>query len=269
MGARKGRRREVWCFPLCPGRPPVGHHPGLDAGLEKRAQEDWLRFDVVPVFLPGGSLRKTLQLLRDYDRHQDIYPEVVDSKLLSSKDDTLRAYLRLVKTRVLTVVLNTEHEVQYREISPNRGFIRSRSTRISEVKNACKPDETQMPVGEDSGFLWRLNAYWRLGVCAVEHCRGLPLDYDPYNWREIRWDKNFYPILSKVSTLLWKIVPENFLRRRLLEETDYGLYVELSTVSLSRDMPSGLAWLIKPFIREVPKESLQSTLAATRQAIQP
>ncbi len=189
----------------------IQDNSGQGVGVPGGIVQDWIG----AMLIPGGSLRKTLQLLRDYDRHQDIYPEVVDSRLLSSKDDTLRAYLRLAKTRVLTVVLNTEHEVQFREISHKRGFIRSRSTRITEVKNAGKPDETQMPVGEDSGFLWRLNAYWRL------------------------------------------------------EETDQGLYVELSTVSLSRDMPTGLAWLIKPFIREFPKESLQSTLAATRQAIQP
>ncbi|MDE2667290.1 MAG: hypothetical protein OXI69_14185 [Acidobacteriota bacterium] len=31
------------------------------------------------VFIPGGSLPKTLKLLQDYDRHRDIYPDVVDS----------------------------------------------------------------------------------------------------------------------------------------------------------------------------------------------
>lgn len=168
------------------------------------------------MFIPGGSSRETLQLLLDYDRHQDIYPEVVDSKLLSNKDDRLKAYLRLVKKKMLLrVVWNTEHDVLFRKIGDRRAFIRSRSIRITEVRNAGQPGETQMPVGEDSGFLWRLNAYWRL------------------------------------------------------DETDRGLYVELSTVSLSRDIPTGLAWLLGPFIQEVPQESLQATLAATRQAIQP
>jgi len=31
------------------------------------------------VFIPGGSLAKTLKLLQDYDRHRDIYPDVIDS----------------------------------------------------------------------------------------------------------------------------------------------------------------------------------------------
>ena len=167
------------------------------------------------VFIPGGSLAKTLNLLQDYDRHKDIYPEVIDSRLLSRNGDRMTAYLRLVKKKVLTVVLNTEHEVQVGEIGARRGFIRSRSTRITEVRNAGEPDETQLPSEEDSGFLWRLNAYWRL------------------------------------------------------EETNRGLYVELSTISLSRDIPMGLAWLMKPFVREVPRESLRSTLAATRRAMLP
>ncbi len=132
---------------------------------------------------------------------------------LARNGDRLTAYLRLLKKNVLTVVLNTEHEVQIGETGAGRAYIRSRSTRITEVRNAGEPDEIQLPSEEDSGLLWRLNAYWRL------------------------------------------------------EETNRGLYVELSTISLSRDIPMGLAWLMKPFIREVPRESLRSTLAATRRAM--
>ena len=51
------------------------------------------------------------------------------------------------------------------------------------------------------------------------------------------------------------------------EETDGGVYVECRAVSLSRDVPTGLGWLIGPFVRRVPREALTRTLEATRNAM--
>jgi hypothetical protein len=50
-------------------------------------------------------------------------------------------------------------------------------------------------------------------------------------------------------------------------EQDGGVYVELEAISLTRDVPSGLGWLVKPFITSVPRESLQSTLESTRKTV--
>lgn len=50
-------------------------------------------------------------------------------------------------------------------------------------------------------------------------------------------------------------------------EQDGGVYVELEAVSLTRDVPTGLGWMIKPFITSVPRESLESTLESTRKAV--
>lgn len=47
------------------------------------------------------------------------------------------------------------------------------------------------------------------------------------------------------------------------EERDGGLYMQIETVSLSRSVPAGLAWAIKPFVESVPRESLEFTLRAT------
>ena len=51
------------------------------------------------------------------------------------------------------------------------------------------------------------------------------------------------------------------------EERDGGVYVECEAISLTRDVPSGLGWLINPIIRNLPKESLVNLLNATRQAL--
>jgi len=43
--------------------------------------------------------------------------------------------------------------------------------------------------------------------------------------------------------------------------------VECQSVSLTRDIPTGLGWLIGPYVNSVPRESLTFTLATTRSAI--
>jgi hypothetical protein len=51
------------------------------------------------------------------------------------------------------------------------------------------------------------------------------------------------------------------------EEKEGGTYVECQSISLTRDIPTGLGWLIGPYVTSVPRESLTFTLATTRSAI--
>ena len=51
------------------------------------------------------------------------------------------------------------------------------------------------------------------------------------------------------------------------EERDGGLYMQIESVSLSRSIPPGLGWAIKPFVESVPRESLEFTLRATSDAL--
>lgn len=51
------------------------------------------------------------------------------------------------------------------------------------------------------------------------------------------------------------------------EQADGGVFVECEAISLTRDIPPGLDWLIGPFVNGIPRESLQFTLDATRRAM--
>jgi len=51
------------------------------------------------------------------------------------------------------------------------------------------------------------------------------------------------------------------------EESDGGTYVECQSISLTRDIPTGLGWLIEPYLTSVPRESLTFTLATTRSQV--
>lgn len=46
-----------------------------------------------------------------------------------------------------------------------------------------------------------------------------------------------------------------------------GVYVQCEAVSLTRDIPAGLNWLVGPFVESVPRESLEFTLNSTRSAV--
>lgn len=171
---------------------------------------DWIG----AVFVPGVSLSKALALAQDYDRHAQIYsPEVVASRVISQQGNHYRVYMRLHKKKILTAVLNTEHEVEYNSLDAKRWYSRSYSVRVAEVENAGGRGERELPEDRGHGFLWRLYSYWRF------------------------------------------------------EERDGGVYIECQVISLTRDIPSGLGWLIEPIVRDLPKESLLRTLEGTRRAL--
>jgi hypothetical protein len=46
-----------------------------------------------------------------------------------------------------------------------------------------------------------------------------------------------------------------------------GVYVQCEAISLTRDVPAALNWLVGSFIESVPKESLEFTLQSTRSAV--
>jgi hypothetical protein len=135
----------------------------LDAsGHEMKAPDALIHHWVGAVFIPGASLRQTLELVQDYDRHQDIYqPEVVRSKLVQRNGNDFKIFYRLRKKKVFTMTYNTDHDVHYFPVDATHYHSRSYTTRIAEVEDADTPQEREKPVGGDRGFFWRLNSYWR------------------------------------------------------------------------------------------------------------
>jgi hypothetical protein len=50
-------------------------------------------------------------------------------------------------------------------------------------------------------------------------------------------------------------------------QDDGGVYIQCNAVSLTRDIPTGLGWLVRPYLEKIPAESLRFTLEATRKAL--
>jgi hypothetical protein len=165
------------------------------------------------VFAPDVPLERVVSLMQSYDRYPDLYrPNVRRARILAREGDRFQVYLQLFMKKVISVVLNSEYDVQYVAVNAQRMRVRSFTTRIAEVDDSDTPREREKPVGHDNGFLWRFNNY----------C--------------------------------------------LLEVRDAGTYVQCESVSLSRAIPTGLGWLIGPFVTAIPRSSLEFTLGSLRAA---
>ena len=113
------------------------------------------------IFVPGVALDALLEWLQNYGQHERYFMEVEKSQLLSREGPEFRIFYRLRRKKVITVFYNTLHTVVYRQKDPLHASSRSATTRIAELDHPGESGEAEKPVGDDRGFLWRLNSYWR------------------------------------------------------------------------------------------------------------
>ena len=113
------------------------------------------------VFIPGASVDRVLARVANPGPGDVAQDDVIALRVLDRGPGSLRLFLRLQRSQIVTVVYNTEHAVQYTRHGDGRATSRSVATRIAEVAAPATPDEWERPLGEDRGFLWGLNSYWR------------------------------------------------------------------------------------------------------------
>lgn len=51
------------------------------------------------------------------------------------------------------------------------------------------------------------------------------------------------------------------------EERDGGLYLQIEAISLTRSIPAGLGWAVRPYVESIPRESLEFTLRSACNAL--
>jgi hypothetical protein len=159
------------------------------------------------VFIPGVTVR---QVLLDLQSHAPEQEDVLRSAILERGPDRMRVYIRMQRRKLVTVTYNTEHVVTFSRFGVTRASSVSTATRIAEVSDPDTSDERELPPGDDRGFLWRLNAYWRY------------------------------------------------------EEVAGGVIAECESISLSRDVPSFLRYLVSPLVESTARESMERTLVTLR-----
>ena len=183
-------------------------------GVHKDVPDGMVHHWVAVVFVPGVTLAQVLPVVKDYADRAELYkPEVIASRLISHRGNDYKIFLRLYQKKFTTVVFNSDYDVHWGEVTPDEYYSNSISTRITQVKDADHPEGPEYPPGAGTGYLWRLNTYWRF------------------------------------------------------EQKDGGVYIQCEALSLTRDIPYGLGWLIKPLVTRIPKDSLNGALGRTRDVV--
>ena len=134
-----------------------------------------LQPDGMPIEVPGGAihhwrgailiegvtLNDVLNGVRSPLRQEDLQEDVLESRVIARTADRMQVFLKLKRKKFVTVHYNTEHDMRYVRHDTARASSRSIATKIAELADVGSPREREHPIGNDRGFLWRLNSYWR------------------------------------------------------------------------------------------------------------
>lgn len=129
---------------------------GRDIAVPSAMVHHWIG----AVFVPGLALDALMRSLQS-DVPDLGQADVLQARMLERGPGAMKVFLKLQRSRFVTVVFNTEHLVQFRRHGPGRASSASTALRIAELEAPGTPAERERPPGEDRGFLWRWNAYWR------------------------------------------------------------------------------------------------------------
>lgn len=136
-------------------------------------------------FVPARRLADLVAVSRAYADYPSIYRAVLASSVLDDSGDTVRVQMRIKESAGgLSAVLEIRSTVRYAQPSPDRAVVLSSADEIREVKDAGARDERLLPVGRDSGYLWRANTFTRLveapdGVHVEMETLGLSRGFPP------------------------------------------------------------------------------------------
>ena len=192
----------------------VEHLRTRDGANEIGVPDGLIHHWVGTVFVPGSTVKKAVALMQDYNRHSRYFaPAIAASRTLLHEGDRFRVALRFHVKKVISVTMDTENEAEFFTLDQARVHSRIRSTRVTEIADAGTPQEAPKRPGEENGFMWNLNTYWRFA------------------------------------------------------ERNGGVYIQCESLTLTRDVPFALAWIIRPIVSQMPRESLTFTLAKAREAL--
>ncbi len=150
------------------------HADGKGIDVPKGAIHHWRG----AMFVPDVTLDEVLANARRSAEEDHLQEDVLESRILEQGPDTMRVYLKVKRKKFITVVFNTEHEVEYSRHGSTHASSASRATKIAELIGPETPNEREKPEGRDRGFLWRLNSYWRYSAVdggVLVECESLTL----------------------------------------------------------------------------------------------
>jgi hypothetical protein len=147
---------------LFAGEIPIAEVKSVDAnGREIKVPDGMIHHWRGCVFIPNIALDAVYARVASPSIEDTRQEDVLDSAVLERSPDSLKLYLKLQRSKIITVVYNTEHQVRFQRPNADRAWSRSMATKIAEIENPHSDNERERPEGHDRGFLWRMNSYWR------------------------------------------------------------------------------------------------------------
>ena len=136
----------------------------LDQGGKIEVPDGAIQHWLGVTYLETATLERVRNMLVDYASYKDFFKQQVTASKLVKKDDArFNAVLRLRKKQITQFALNVELTADYKTLDPKHATIMSRSTGITVV-HPSKNDtgDKELSSGTETGYLWRLNIYWRM-----------------------------------------------------------------------------------------------------------
>ena len=172
---------------------PVGHTPlKVPDGLI----HDWIG----TAFIPGITIQEVLAMVRDYGHYSEYYaPQVIQSQALRHADEDYHFRMLMMNQSLFSKsALEGEYAESFVRVDNQDWYSIASSTSIRQVDHVGEPDETLLPDGEGSGYIWRLmsiskfeqrdgGVYVQMEVIALS--RGIPAS--------LRWIVD--PIVRRVA----------------------------------------------------------------------
>ena len=126
--------------------------------VPKGAINHWLG----SILVPNATLNDVLDGLQYDIPPHELHEDVLESRVLSRDGDTFELYVKVkLETPLTSAQLNIEQTVEYVRPGGDRAWRRIEATRIAELDEPGSPNEREKPIGNDSGYVWRMNLYWR------------------------------------------------------------------------------------------------------------
>ena len=162
LDSLRERQRNSMLARLHNGQVVIEQITTRDDGKEIQVADGLVHHWLAIGFIPGATRDEIVALAQDYSHHPQIYtPDVQLARVLAQDHQHFSVYYRFYRHAIVTTIYDTEFNVDYFLPDRFRGYSFARAVRIAEVQNPGKPEEKELPVGNDHGYMWRLNLYTR------------------------------------------------------------------------------------------------------------
>jgi hypothetical protein len=111
-------------------------------------------------FMAGATLHQALTVSQDFDGYPKVYQTVLAASVVSHEGETYHVSMRIKGSGGgVSAVLDVRSTIAYVRPTSWSAYAISNLDEIREVKNAGARDESLLPAGRDSGYLWHGNSF--------------------------------------------------------------------------------------------------------------